>query len=344
MSKTERLFLMHQMLRERGGIRRDEVMERFEISQPTFKRDLEYLRDRAGAQIEYDKAEGIYRLKTAGKRTGFAMAGDSLEMPGLWFSQEEMHALLSLHQMLQGIGVDGLLGGHLSPIKDRIETLLSARMDVRDVAAEAPSALADQIRRRIRILPMASRRLPAEHFTTVSDAVLKRKRLSLEYEGRSRGERTEREVSPQRLVHYRDNWYLDAYCHLRERLSTFAVDAIRKAKLSKRVAIEIDEKELNDVLASGYGIFSGRPKGVAKLIFSTARSRWVADEIWHPDQQGEWRGSRWLVSFPYSDTRELVMDIMRHGPEVQVLEPTELALEVRELHRKAAHVAPLATP
>jgi len=36
-------------------------------------------------------------------------------------------------------------------------------------------------------------------------------------------------VSPQRLVHYRDNWYLDAWCHLRGDLRSFAIDAIQEA-------------------------------------------------------------------------------------------------------------------
>ena len=44
---------------------------------------------------------------------------------------------------------------------------------------------------------------------------MQRKRVKIEYRGRTSGEVTVREISPQRLVHYRDNWYLHAWCHLR---------------------------------------------------------------------------------------------------------------------------------
>lgn len=65
------------------------------------------------------------------------------------------------------------------------------------------------------------------------------------------------------------------------------------------------------------------------LRFSATRARWVADERWHPDQAGQYltdgRNELWV---PYRDARELVMDIMRHGPEVEVVAPDSLRREV----------------
>ena len=37
-----------------------------------------------------------------------------------------------------------------------------------------------------------------------------------------------------------------------------------------------------------------------------------------------------MLEIPYSDDRELVMDILRHGAEVEVLEPAILRLRVRD--------------
>ena len=106
--------------------------------------------------------------------------------------------------------------------------------------------------------------------------------------------------------------------------------------MNKTRALEITDAELDAVLASGYGIFSGQPTATAVLLFSETISRWVSAEIWHPQQQGQWVGLQWEVSFPYSDARELVMDIMRHGPDVRVMAPPALAEEVKTRHRKAA--------
>jgi len=76
---------------------------------------------------------------------------------------------------------------------------------------------------------MASRPT-GEWFQVLASATLQRHRLHIVYHGRERDRATERVVSPQRIVHYRDNWHLDGYCHLRKGLRTFSVDRVRKAR------------------------------------------------------------------------------------------------------------------
>jgi predicted DNA-binding transcriptional regulator YafY len=324
MSRDERLRTILQILRSRGAMTRDEILAELEISHPTFKRDLEFLRSRYQAEIEYDRTENAYRLVTADAPHGLAKAGNKVELAGLWFSQQELQALLSMYVLLEGYGTKEVLGPHLAPFQTRIQQLLGNN-----------PAMDQQLRSRIRILPMASRK-PSEHFPKLAHAVLARKRIHITYATRARGDQTERVVSPQRLVHYRDNWYLDAYCHLRERLSTFSVDAILKIKPLKDPSVEISEQELEDTLAGGYGIFSGKPVETAVLRFSKERSRWVSAETWHPAQIGEWVGDHWQISFPYSDPRELIMDIMKHGSEVRVISPQALREKVLTAHRAAA--------
>jgi predicted DNA-binding transcriptional regulator YafY len=326
MSRDERLHIMMNVLRSRGAFGRDEMIDQLEISHPTFKRDLEFLRSRFQADIEYDANEKLYRLATADQLHGLAKKGNKVELAGLWFSQQELQALLSMYVLLDGYGAQAVLGPHLAPFKDRIQNLLGKN-----------TALDNQLRSRIRILPMASRK-PSEHFPQLAHAVLTRKRVHLHYASRARGDQTERVVSPQRLVHYRDNWYLDAYCHLRERLSTFSVDAILKIKPLKDAAVEISEDELEGTLAGGYGIFSGKATHTAVLRFSAERSRWVSGETWHPDQKGEWDGQEWRLTFPYSDPRELLMDILRHGSHVKVESPHDLREMVKAEHRKSLDI------
>ena len=66
-------------------------------------------------------------------------------------------------------------------------------------------------------------------------------------------------------------------------------------------------------------------------------SCWVAEEQWHPDQEGDFDAERaWVLSLPFSSARELVMDILRYGPEAEVLEPDFLRDAVR---RAAADTA-----
>ncbi len=136
----------------------------------------------------------------------------------------------------------------------------------------------------------------------------------------------------RRKAHIRPshNWYLDAYCHEKNALRSFAVERITAAKLLPQRCLDIPDIQLDAHYASSYGIFAGEPEHIALLRFTPERARWVADEHWHPEQQGNMLAdSSYELHIPYSDPRELVMDILKFGPDVEVIGPDELRQEVK---------------
>ncbi len=138
-----------------------------------------------------------------------------------------------------------------------------------------------------------------------------------------------RVISPQRLAHYRGNWYLDAWCHQRDALRSFAIDRIRNAQPLEDTARNIPEVDLDRHFADGYGIFAGVSQHVAVLRFSPERARWVAEECWHPEQKFQWlENGTYELRIPYADPRELVMDILRHVPDVEVVAPESLRIDL----------------
>jgi predicted DNA-binding transcriptional regulator YafY len=169
-----------------------------------------------------------------------------------------------------------------------------------------------------------------EWFQVLASATLQRRKLQLRYHGRGRDDITERTVSPQHIIHYRDNWYLDAWCELRKELRSFAVDRVKSAIETTDKAEDIAEAKLNEHYASSYGIFAGKANKIAVLRFSKERARWVADERWHPEQTGQFLvDGRYELRIPYRDERELVMDILRHGADVEAVSPATLRDSVK---------------
>ncbi|MGB5440646.1 MAG: WYL domain-containing protein, partial [Gammaproteobacteria bacterium] len=238
---------------------------------------------------------------------------------------QEIFALLTMYQLLSNLG-NGLITPHIRPLLARLNALLGSQDDS-----------AEEIRKRIRILHMAARTERPEHFETAATATIRRRRLQIAYHARSSDEATEREVSPQRLVHYRDNWYLDGWCHLRHGLRSFSVDAIKTAELLDRRAKHITEKDLNEVLESSYGIFSGKADKRARLRFTPKQARWVASEQWHPQQASSFaKDGSYLLEFPYSNDGELIMDILKYGADVEVLGPAALRRKVKARLEAAA--------
>ncbi len=196
---------------------------------------------------------------------------------------------------------------------------------------------AAQLRQRVRIITLAQRSVRPRHFEQVATALAQRKRLRIAYTARGNGKATEREVSPLRLVHYRDNWYLDAWCHLRQGLRNFALDAITQVVPLAQAALEIGDAMLHSTFGPGYGIFSGGAVRWARLRFSPERARWVAQEQWHPEQSGKFEKSgSYLLRLPYTDHRELIMDILKHGTHCEVLGPPSLRRVVGDEVKKMA--------
>ncbi len=320
MNQTERLYKINALLQERGLVTTQGFVDALEVSLATVKRDLAHMRDRMHAPLVFDRDAGGYRLDKS------STIGPRFQVPGLWFTEDEAYALLMMQHMLSSLDHGSLLGPHIAPLLERINAVLGSQN-----ATEA------EVRKRVRLLSFASRKMPLQFFSQVGSALFKRKRLRIEYYARSNDQHTTREVSPQRLVHYRENWYLDTWCHLRNDLRSFSVDGIRSVEVLDSEARDVSLAELDAYLGTSYGIVRGGDSKRAKLRFSKERARWVASEVWHPEQKGTFDSKgRYILELPFRDDRELVMDIMRHGPDVEIIEPFALREKICEMHARAA--------
>tara|TARA_R110002072_G_scaffold269868_2_gene429304 strand:- start:41826 stop:42857 length:1032 start_codon:yes stop_codon:yes gene_type:complete len=310
MQQFERIYQLHQILaNRRTPIPRAELADRLGCSRATLTRLISMYRDRLLAPIEFVQDQG-YQLDTRN--------GERWELPGLWFSATEIYSLLSANQLLKQLK-PGLLEPHVAPLRQRLETLLAARH-------AGSKALMD----RIRILPMAGREPRLEEFQKTAEALIKRRQLRIQYRGRADDRLSERDVSPQRLVYYRDNWYLDAWCHQRQALRTFSLDRLHVSELLAK-ARDVADAELDAHVGGSYGIFAGEGRHNAVIHFSSKAARWVADELWHPQQQTRvLSGGGWELIVPYGNPTELLRDILKFGPDAQVIAPPPLRELVKE--------------
>jgi len=318
MDRLERFYKIDQLLKDRRVVSFADFKKELGMSPASVKRDLAYMRERFNAPIEYDREANGYRFGRPGP-------GPRYELPGLWFNAAEVLALLTTLRMLGDLQ-PGMLDGQIEPLRERLRAILGSG----DHSWQ-------EVEKRIRIFQPGRRSGDAEHFSVIAAAVLKRSRLWIRHYNRSRNEETEREVSPQRLVHYRDNWYLDAWCHLRTDLRSFAVDAIREAQLRDARAKEIPDAELDKHLGSGYGIFAGSKVEWAKMRFTPEAARWVSAQTWHPEQRTKIENDgSYVLELPYAEAPELMMEILKYGPDVEVTAPASLRERVARALAQAA--------
>ena len=323
MQRAERVLKIWKMLASGKPVTQAHFLARLEISAATFKRDLDALRDQMNVPIIWSRQLRAYTLEIG--NTGRLQADVG---PGTWFDRSELLSLIAIQQILDQIE-PRLLQDVLHPLRKRTAALL----DASGVAGEQlQTALA-----RIRVLPMQRRRVDDVLFERIVSALVTRKKIEIESTNRQTRERTRRVLSPQRIVSYRDNWYLDAWCHLREALRTFALDTLSGARVSDEVAKDIDAATLDQHFAGSYGIFSGEATHHAKLRFNPRVAGWIEHEQWHPEQTISQLASGEIeLSVPYANATELVRDILKWGPDVEVLSPVTLREQVGDAARATA--------
>ncbi|MDP2141964.1 MAG: WYL domain-containing transcriptional regulator [Gammaproteobacteria bacterium] len=314
MDKLDRIQKLYQLfMSHRYPISLRTLASKLDCTEKSARRLIDVLQDFTLATIEYDE-----ELK------GWAYTCTPEEknlLPGLWLTAEELQSMALLLHMLQGFG-NGLLSDELKIVEKGIHKLLKAR----HISPE-------QLMNRIKVLPIGHSSVPNDIYLRVSDGLLRNRQLTIRYTD-YKGDTTTRTVSPQDLVYYRDNWYLDAWCHKKRDIRQFVLARMEKVMLTETPAKAVSVAELEAHFARSYGIFAGKPTHIAKLRFSGNVAREVSRQNWHPQQQGHWDGEEYMLQFPYGDERELVRDILRYVPEVVVEGPEALKNSVLEQLQK----------
>jgi proteasome accessory factor C len=305
MKKIERIYLLDAILKERRTpIRIEQLMERLECSQATAYRIVASLRDEYNAPIFSDE-HGVYYDHSA-----------KFDLPGIKLNAEETHGLLMAAQLLEDLQSESLQKP-LQRILNGIDKVLQQK--------------GINNRRLIQIIPALSRRPNPAIFKEAMAALQQEKKLHISYQNRSNKQQTQRLVSPLRLTSYKNAWYLDAWCHLREGIRLFALEQIQHAKLDIEKAKKIPAEQLRAHYADSYGIFSGGMKHEAKIKIDIEQAPWTVFEHWHSKQQIEHVDANTiLLTIPYNDDRELIADVMRLGTAAEIISPDPLRTRFAE--------------
>ena len=315
MSETVRLYKYRTLLSGNRCVSKERLISEVEVSEATFKRDIAKLRDQFEVPIVFDRDRGGYVI---------VESGEMRELPGVWFSQQELLALATIQEMIEQLEPT-MLGPQLEPLGVKLNQVMKKQ-----------GIEAAEMSRRIKLLYVGKRPIDTKIFEVVSRATFERCQIEFDHFNRSTSDTIRRAVSPIEIVLYRGNWYLNAWCHLRNGLRRFSIDAIEDVTRLTAPAMDVSEEEVAAVLGLGYGIFSGNTVKTAVLQFSRDRARWVQNEVWHPDQVGTLkRDGSYRLELPYSDERELLADLMKYGHTVEVIGPASLRASIKRAFQGA---------
>jgi len=313
MAKFETINQLYSLLKNaRYPLTKQQLQDKLECSAASIERYLTELRDTYSLEVEYKREFNGYVLEQDSE--------DDIELPSHLFTTDEINAILLIEQIINDLE-PGFLESDTQVVKQHLANIRQKFSGGKQLENN-----------RIRMINIGKRQGNIKNLSQITQAVLKNKQITIEYDPRSitRSASKARKLSPQRLTHYRDNWYLDAWCHQKEDLRTFALERITKISVHKSTAKKLSEKKLNDHYTPTFGIFGGKIQNIAVLKFTPHRSQWVAEEIWHHQQKGIWlEDGSYQLEIPYGNDLELIGDILKYGDQVEVVAPSELREKIQ---------------
>lgn len=287
----------------------------FELSVKTAQRDIDFMRDRLSCPLVYDKS-----------RKGYYYRDGSFNLPLTWLSSEELTALLFAQKVLHDLS-GGNAGDEITTILQKITSIL--QQQVPDKSVE--NAVSLQL--------IGNTPAPQACFTPSLEACLKKRCLAFNYYSPASDSESTRTVDPYHLANYMGTWHLIAWCHEREDLRDFVLARMKDTRVLDETFCIPTNFDIQKHMQSAFGIFKGKPKNAVTLRFSPWKSCWIKGQVWHKDQKEKHLKDGSLeLTFPVSSFNEIMLVILSHGSDVEVIKPKALRMLIKEEAKRIAHL------
>lgn len=300
MSLLERVFFFHKEVASGNYPNTRDLARHFEISVPTARRDIYYLRDRLLAPLSFDQL-----------KNGYFYLDEGFQLPF-----EESPRIIFLLAMLSKLAEEAGIGNlkEVEQLQQRLTKMINGDYD--------------QIIQALHMEWIEVEDLDLKIFECIIEAIIKKRLLQLCYRSAT-GSKTDRRVAPLKIINYQGRWYLFGYCRLRQENRIFHMGRIVSAGLTHR---PIDRKLLDNrpQLGKAFGIFQGKPRYMAEILFTGVAAELIRHQHWHKKQQIRSVPEGLLMNLPVSDDREITMKILQYGGMAKVLAPPELKKRIRK--------------
>lgn len=315
----ERFFWFHQRIKDKRYPNSSHLCEEFEIAQRTARRDIEFMRYRLGAPLEYNRT-----------KRGYHYTDEAYELPANWINESNVLSLALAVRLASTIPDRG--------VKDDLCRLIE--QVVGTAGGDSRRLRLSRISEKVSVKNIEYGRVNEQFFHLTVTALLADLPLRISYQSPHSGAAGQRTILPLHLLHYMGSWHLLAWCESRKAIRNFSLSRLQRVETtSERVDIPDNLPPIKEYTRRHFGIMQGGETRQVTLRFTAQSAARIREQVWHPQQQvsTEPDGSL-LLHFPTADFRELTRVILSYGAEVQVIVPTDLQCLVQEEIKKMSGI------
>jgi predicted DNA-binding transcriptional regulator YafY len=268
------------------------------ISVSTISRDIEFMKDRLNAPIEYD---ALHR--------GYYYSEPNYRIPVGFSGADELLAL--------GMAKNILALYKDTPIYDAARHLLDSI--IAPLTAESNS---DWYESRIVVPQVPSAPIPSDVWNPITAALRENRILTFDYQGAYDECYKARRVRPYQLLFDTGLWYLYGYAEEREGIRIFSLRRMKNIALTKDHFLL--PKDFDYCAGSGgshFGVFDGHKKHRFKIAFYDYSVTWVMDRQWADDQKIAETEDGIIVTFTSTQFEKVLEWVLSRGYTARPLEP-----------------------
>lgn len=304
----ERMLRIHQALQNGDYPNATKLAKLIEVSAKSIHRDLEFMRDRLSLPLAYDFLH-----------KGFYYTQEVSSFPTLQITEGELFALLVAEKALQqyrGTAFEKPLISAFQKMSSSLPDTIS--LNVADWE--------QTISFRTRAEPL----LNLETFDILAKAAAQRTQLKLTYRKPGQRETEERIVDPYHLANINGEWFMFAWCHLRNDIRTFAPARIKAVEPTGKTFVRPQKFSLDKRLRDSFGVRSGNEQFEVVIQFNEIVADYVREKKWHDSQElKELPDGGVELKLTLSSLVEVERWVLSWAGNATVIQPPQLAKAIK---------------
>ena len=309
----ERMLKIHNLLKDGHHPNATQLAVALEVTTKTIYRDITFMRDRMELPVVFEPAYN-----------GYCYDGEVGQFPTVQISEGELFAMLVAEKAMQqyrGTNFEKPLVSAFRKVTDSLTDTLSFNLDDFDQSISFRTSAA----------PV----LNLDVIDTLARAAAGKRQLQFNYRKPGTREAESRVVDPYHLANVNSEWFLFAYCHLRDDIRTFTPARISDMKPTGKRFKPPKKFSLEKRLRGSFAIFTGNQEQEIVIRFNELVADYIREKRWHPTQkQRNLKDGGVELTMRLDSLSEVQRWVMTWCGNAQVIKPAELIESVKEAARR----------
>jgi predicted DNA-binding transcriptional regulator YafY len=310
------------------------LAEEYEAGTATICRDIEFMRYRLGAPLEFSH-----------RHRGYYYTEKTYRLPARFASSQDMLAL-GMAKTLLNLYQNTPLYESARQLLDNITAPLAGEEENKDGGTNDGNETEPWYEKRIAAPLTASYPVAEETWKTILAGLREDRVLAFEYQSTWQGEFEKRRVRPYQLLFDTGGWYLYAWAEEREGMRMFALARIRNIALTAdRFSLPANYNYSAHTGGTYFGIYAEENTEYFRIAVSGYYALWARERIWAEDQKIEEVPEGIIIGFTSSQYHKVLEWVLAKGAWAVPLEPPRLVKDwewnIERMHQNQARKPPM---